>query len=294
LEIGDPLGAAGRNRASGTPPGAGAASGWEMDTSSAGTALPGVVVNACDPAWPGTVDWAADFSAPAPPGTDRGTPPANLELLARGTNSGEGTHAADMTCYRHPGGGLVFAAGSIPFGGCLADDPNLGTVVLNAIDEALGAFDQSFARYASVWVRDEGPPWIAHHGLTGDEHQALFEELPDQGYRPRVVSGYAVGGVDRYASIWERIDGPEWIAHHWLTGDEHQALFEELPDQGYRPRVVSGYAVGGVDRYASIWERTNGTAFEGRHRRRGGAYERTVNRLGRRGFRPIAVSGYSL
>lgn len=106
LANGDLIGADGRN---------GAASGWEMDTSLPGRAGAGVVVSA-----EGT--------------DDRGIAPAGLQLLARGTNRGYG---ADMTYYETDGGGFVFSAGSISFGGSLVQDPKLQAIVRNVIDTAL-------------------------------------------------------------------------------------------------------------------------------------------------------------
>lgn len=44
--------------------------------------------------------------------------PSNLILLAEGQNENGGAH---MTFYRHPSGGFVFSAGSITFGGSLAE-----------------------------------------------------------------------------------------------------------------------------------------------------------------------------
>jgi hypothetical protein len=106
LANGDLIGAAGRN---------GAASGWEMDTSLPGRAAAGVVVSA----------EGAD---------DRGVAPANLQLLARGTNPGYG---ADITYYETDGGGFVFSTGSISFGGSLAEDPKLQQLIRNVLAECL-------------------------------------------------------------------------------------------------------------------------------------------------------------
>jgi N,N-dimethylformamidase len=94
----------------------GAASGWEVDTSIAGTAPDGSVVH---------VAGQAD---------DRGTPPANLELLARGDNPACG---ADMTYYDTGGGGFVFSVGSLSFVGSLVQDANLQTIVRNALNECV-------------------------------------------------------------------------------------------------------------------------------------------------------------
>jgi hypothetical protein len=70
-------------------------------------------------------------------GSDRGVPPANLQLLGRGTNSA--THAADLTYYDTGNGGFVFSAGSICFGGSLVEDANLQTIVRNALNQAIAA-----------------------------------------------------------------------------------------------------------------------------------------------------------
>ena len=94
----------------------GGASGYEMDTSIPGLAPDGVIVSASG-------------------SDDRGSPPANLELLARGTNAGG--YGADMTYYAHPGGGGVFSGGALSFGGSLVIDPVLQQVVRNVLDEFL-------------------------------------------------------------------------------------------------------------------------------------------------------------
>jgi N,N-dimethylformamidase len=111
LSNGDQVGQAGRN---------GAASGWEMDWSENATAPAGVVVTASE-------------------GSDRGSRPSNLQVLARGTNrKATGNLTAHMTYYEHPGGGFVFSAGSLCFVGSLVQDPHLQLIVKNALDTALG------------------------------------------------------------------------------------------------------------------------------------------------------------
>ena len=89
------------------------ASGWEMDTAIPGLVPPGTVVSATGP-------------------DDRGAPPANLEIIARGTNPGFG---ADMTCYDHPAGGRVFSVGSISFVGSMIGDDALQQIVRNVLAE---------------------------------------------------------------------------------------------------------------------------------------------------------------
>lgn len=103
------------------------------------------------------------------------------------------------------------------------------------------------AAYAAIWQKPAGvaiPAWTAAHGMTSDQYQAKFVELLNQGYRLRTVSGYEVGGVDRYAAIWDKAPSSAWVARHRVAGANYQALFNEFTSQGYHPLVVSGYVTG--------------------------------------------------
>ena len=98
----------------------GAASGWEMDTSESGNAADGEAVSAT----------GAD---------DRGSPPDNIEVLARGTNQGEnGDYGADMIYYETDSGGFVFSVGSLSFGGSLVQDAQLQIIIKNVLNDCLG------------------------------------------------------------------------------------------------------------------------------------------------------------
>lgn len=62
---------------------------------------------------------------------DKKYSPSNIQLLAKGTNPGEG--GADMIYYDHPGGGFVFSVGSLSFVNSLIIDPTLTKIVNNAL-----------------------------------------------------------------------------------------------------------------------------------------------------------------
>jgi len=286
LANGDLIGLTGRNHAASEDASLGAASGWEMDTSLHASAADGEIVNAWEPGRP-TNDGS--------PGTDRGNPPANLQLLARGTNhSDQGNHAADMTYYGHPGGGFVFAVGSITFGGSLIEDANLQQIVLNAVDESLGWVDPKGTLYAPFWEQAAGPAWQGRHGLTAEQHQQTFDELTRQGYRLVGVNGYGIDGDAYYASIWEQREGPAWQARHGLTAEQHQQTFDELTGQGYRLVDVSGYGVGSDAFYASIWEQREGPAWQARHGLTAEQHQQTFDELTGQGYRLVDVSGYGV
>lgn len=59
-------------------------------------------------------------------------------------------------------------------------------------------------RYAAIWERRKGPPWVARHGLTSGQYQAAFNKNVGKGYKLVHVSGYWDGKRERYAAIWSR------------------------------------------------------------------------------------------
>ena len=108
--------------------------------------------------------------------------------------------------------------------------------------------------YAAIWERTTGPAWVAHHGMTSATYQGTFNAYVAQGYRLTHVSGYNAAGTDYYAAIWEKSPGPAWVARHRLTSEQYQQTFNTLTSQGYRLKLVDGYAIGTTARYAAIFE----------------------------------------
>lgn len=148
------------------------------------------------------------------------------------------------------------------------------------------------ALYAGIWEQRPGPSWHAAHGLTSAEYQELFDNLTGQGFRPRRVDGYTVGNQDRYAAIFEQVDGPAFVARHGIESAAYQALFDELVPQGFRPICVSGYEVGGTTRFATVFEQRGGPAFAARHGLNAAQYQQTFDELTGQGFRLTYVNGY--
>jgi hypothetical protein len=147
-------------------------------------------------------------------------------------------------------------------------------------------------RFAAIWEQRGGPAWQARHDLTAAQYQQTFDELGAQGYRLLCVSSYGSGGEDRYAAIWEQQEGPAWQARHGITAAQYQQTFNELGTQGYRLTHIYGHTNGGADRYAAIWEQSDGPSWQARHGLTAEQYQQTLNELGSQGYRLIKVSGY--
>lgn len=136
--------------------------------------------------------------------------------------------------------------------------------------------------------------WQARHGLTAVQYQQTFNTLMNQGYRLKVVSGYTRGGQVLYAGLWIKATGPAWAARHGLSSSGYQAAFNDFRSKGYRLVYVNGYAVNNQPRFAAIWEKTTGPAWEARHNLSSTQYQQTFNSLGQAGYRLRHVSGYSI
>jgi cytochrome c biogenesis factor len=152
-------------------------------------------------------------------------------------------------------------------------------------------------RYAAIWEKSGNQnAWVARHGLSSAQYQAEFDKLVGQGYKLMQVSGYSVGGRDRYAAIWEKSGNQNaWVARHGLSSAQYQAEFDKLVGQGYKLMQVSGYSVGGQDRYAAIWEKSgNQNAWVARHGLSSAQYQAEFDKLVGQGYKLIQVSGYNV
>ncbi|WP_406469649.1 hypothetical protein OH738_25235 [Streptomyces hirsutus] len=149
-------------------------------------------------------------------------------------------------------------------------------------------------RFAAIWEQSPGPSFHAMHGLTSGQYQQRFNDLVGQGFRPVHVSGYASGGGDRFAAIFEQRSGPAFQARHGLTAAQYQQTFDDLVGQGFRLVDVNGYlSAGGGDRFTAIFEQRPGPAFQARHGLTAAQYQQTFDDLVGQGFRLLHVSGYA-
>src|SRR5690349_16958546 len=143
--------------------------------------------------------------------------------------------------------------------------------------------------YATV-SDEQDAVWHARHRMAAPEYEALLDEMVREGHRLRSLRGYEAERQDLYSATFERADGPEWKARHRMTAGDYQATLDRLAGEGWRVRHVSAYALGGQDLYAAIWERTDGPAWEARHRMTADEYQATSDRLAADGYRPSCLS----
>jgi CubicO group peptidase (beta-lactamase class C family) len=149
-------------------------------------------------------------------------------------------------------------------------------------------------RYAALWVKTSGPAWQARNGLSAADYQKTFDDLVKQGYRLTWVSAHEAGGALRYEAIWEKKGGPAWEARNNLTAAEYQQTFDSLTKQGYRPIHVSGAGSGGSARYAAIFDKSSGPAWQARHAMTAAQFQKAFDDFAQQGYRLTDISGYNV
>ena len=149
-------------------------------------------------------------------------------------------------------------------------------------------------RYAALWLKTASPEWAARHGMSSADYQAAFNSFMQKGFRLVYVCGYAVNNQPRFAAIWEKSLGPDWVARHGLTSAQYQSVSNDLVSKGYRIKHVSGYTVNRQDFYAAIWEKSSGPAWVARHGLTSAQYQQAFNDFTNKGYRLKVVSGYQV
>ncbi|MGH3873759.1 MAG: serine hydrolase [Pseudonocardiaceae bacterium] len=111
--------------------------------------------------------------------------------------------------------------------------------------------------------------------------------------------GAAGGGATASVDVAPRaaavpLADPAWVARHGLTATQYQAEFDQLVREGHRLVDVCGYEDADQDRYAAIWDKSDGPAWEARHGLTAAGYQIELGRLAIAGYRPVRISGFGV
>lgn len=97
--------------------------------------------------------------------------------------------------------------------------------------------------------------WVARHHMTGAQYQAEFNTHVGHGLRLSQVDSYLVGGEVRYAAIWDGTPSTAWTAYHGVSQATHQANFNSLTAQGFRPVNISAVRAGGTRVFTALYDK---------------------------------------
>jgi beta-lactamase class A len=116
----------------------------------------------------------------------------------------------------------------------------------------------SGVRYAAIWERNTtGVAWRAYRDSTREGMQHLVDTIGQDGWRPRRVEAYTIGGESRYISLWEHDPGTGYRMHNKMTRAQYQAHLEDYAQQGLALVHLDAHTQGGEVYYSGIWRRQN-------------------------------------
>jgi hypothetical protein len=145
-----------------------------------------------------------------------------------------------------------------------------------------------------VFRRDDGKTaWVARHDLTGGQYQAQFDTWRKAGYRPRDLESYPTARGIRYAAIFVKAAGPRWLAYNALGEADHQARFDQLTSEGWRPVIISVTPSGGARYYTALYEKKDVGSFVSQQVLDANHYQAEMNRQSAAGRNLVYLNAYN-
>jgi CubicO group peptidase (beta-lactamase class C family) len=124
-------------------------------------------------------------------------------------------------------------------------------------------------RWAGIWVENkENLAWKSNRNLTGERYGELFQERREAGFRLIDVEVYRTANGLRYAGIWvKNADNRPWAQLRNMTRAKYQQEVNQRSRNGFRVVDFEAYNTGSGMRYAAIWEKKPGYAWQTRTNR---------------------------
>lgn len=155
--------------------------------------------------------------------------------------------------------------------------------------------DRGRRKWAGIWMENkEGLAWSSHRNLDGDAYGKMFQEKSKAGFRLVDVEVYRTGNSLRYASIWVRNkDGRAWAQLRNMTRTRYQREVNERGAKGFNVVDFEAYDTPSGMRYAAIWERKPGFAWQTRTNRTAQQFWNMWRQYRDEGYRLIDFERYN-
>lgn len=105
----------------------------------------------------------------------------------------------------------------------------------------------------------------AYHGVNASQHQHHFNNLSQQGYRMIALSVYGGAVNPRYAAVWVKRSGPEYVATHGMNATQYQSFFDIWSQKGFVPVLITATGSGASTIFAAVFEKQNYSGWIARH-----------------------------
>ena len=146
-------------------------------------------------------------------------------------------------------------------------------------------------RYAPIFVKVDGPPFVAAHNRGADNIQMMFDQLKAEGWTPMLVSGASPGGNRVYSSLYEKRDLGSFEAADFLTLDEYRAKSDANTAAGRKLVYLDSFTHLGSPRIIAVWHE-KAPAAVALHGLNAAELQAEIDRRHAEGYLTGAVTGY--
>lgn len=109
---------------------------------------------------------------------------------------------------------------------------------------------------AAIWEPNKNTAWESRSDLTEQQYQNYFNQFTPKGYVPYNITVYKdAQNQTKFAALWKKEPGVNFIARHGLSEEAYQKLWNELSEQNYLPYSIAVYEESGSLKFAAAWQK---------------------------------------
>lgn len=116
------------------------------------------------------------------------------------------------------------------------------------------------ARYAAIFVKQTGAPYVAYHGVPYATHSSQAATLNAAGFHPVNVSVVSVGGVREWTALWVLSDVGTVSASSTIPAAQYQAFFDAATAKGLTQTYVDAYRYNGGLYFSAVFTQKPGAS----------------------------------
>jgi hypothetical protein len=148
------------------------------------------------------------------------------------------------------------------------------------------------ARISGIFRRGGSSPFRADHNLTSADYQAIFNQELAAHHQLISIDNYLVNGEPRIASVFGKQVNNDWQAYHLVSVNDHQAKFNQLTGQGFRPYVISVTAKDGRAYISAAYNKEPSRGWVAKFGLDSAGYQREIDAQKAKGFAPEYIDAY--
>ena len=147
-------------------------------------------------------------------------------------------------------------------------------------------------RYSVIFRKGLPGKWLARHGLTTAQHDAVLAQATGDGMRPVNSSVVSVGGQRFYTDLYRSWDSGSWQLKSQVEEKDYQGLYNQNAQAGRRPVYVNQYMHGGKPFISVIFAQKPTGPRKDRHGMSSAKYQQEFNSAFQAGLLTRAVSSF--